>query len=173
MENVIGVMEMPQDFKYRDVFLKGRPQHDRLDRFSIKHPKMPPGKRAKIFAPFDALRGFNEAVSSKETVYTPRRELSREAEQTLNHRLNVLHELTRTRRLARQNQVVVSVTYFVPCADERNFAFGLCGQYQTLTGICSSVDPDLTRTLCVGEEVISFSDIWSVEIHISCLSGPM
>lgn len=60
----IGVMEMPPDFKYLDVYQKGKPTHDRYDRFSIRHPRMDPGKRAKIFAPFDALRGFSEAISA-------------------------------------------------------------------------------------------------------------
>ena len=54
----IGVMPMPADFKYAEVMRRGKPQHERFDPFSIKHPKMDHGKRAKIFAPFDALRGL-------------------------------------------------------------------------------------------------------------------
>lgn len=34
--SAIGVMAMPADFRYRDVFLKGKPQHDRYDLFRIK-----------------------------------------------------------------------------------------------------------------------------------------
>ena len=34
----LGVMSMPAGFRYRDVFLKGRPKHDRFDSFRIKHP---------------------------------------------------------------------------------------------------------------------------------------
>ena len=51
----IGVMSMPVDFRYREVFLKGRPRHDRYDPFRIRHPSMDRGHRAKIFSPFDAL----------------------------------------------------------------------------------------------------------------------
>ncbi len=61
----IGVMAMPADFKYRAVFMKGRPQHDGCDPFSLKHPKMDTGRRAKIFAPFDALRGFSAAIMER------------------------------------------------------------------------------------------------------------
>lgn len=59
-------MAMPADFRYRDVFLKGKPQHDRFDLFRIRHPSMDVGRRAKIFSPFDALKGFNEAIASKD-----------------------------------------------------------------------------------------------------------
>lgn len=64
--NAVGVMKMPAGFRYREVFLKGKPQHDRLDSFSLRHPAMDAGKRAKIFAPFDALRGFSAALIAKE-----------------------------------------------------------------------------------------------------------
>ena len=58
----IGVMSMPAGFRYRETFLKGRPRHDRFDAFRIRHPSMDVGKRAKLFAPFDALRGFDFAI---------------------------------------------------------------------------------------------------------------
>ncbi|MBQ9061904.1 MAG: hypothetical protein IJ121_03605 [Eubacterium sp.] len=60
----VGAMEMPVNFRYRDVFLKGKPQHDRFDPFRIRHPGMERRRRAKIFAPFDALKGFNEAIAA-------------------------------------------------------------------------------------------------------------
>ena len=49
-------MPMPPDFKYREAYLKGRPHHDKYD---TKHPAMDQEHRAKIFSPFDALRGFD------------------------------------------------------------------------------------------------------------------
>ena len=58
----IGYMTMPSDFKYKNAFLAGRPKHARTDRFRIRHPEMDHGRRAKIFAPFDALRGFSVAI---------------------------------------------------------------------------------------------------------------
>ena len=59
--------EPPPDFPYREVFLRGKPQHTIDEGFGARHPRMSCGKRAKIFAPFDALRGFREAVAGKET----------------------------------------------------------------------------------------------------------
>ncbi len=46
---------------YRQLLDKQRPQHHG-DAFSIRHPKMPTDKRAKLFMPFDALRGFDAAI---------------------------------------------------------------------------------------------------------------
>ena len=72
----IGAMAMPADFRYKDVFLKGKPQHGRYDTFRIKHPQMNAGHRAKIFAPFDALDGYSDAVRSKDVEYVDRNDLT-------------------------------------------------------------------------------------------------
>ena len=60
-------LRIPPDFRYREVLLKGRPRHAPTDSFSIRHPSMDPGRRARIFQPFDALKGFREAVSEEES----------------------------------------------------------------------------------------------------------
>ena len=124
---------------------------------------MPPAHRAKIFAPFAALRGFSEAVSQKETHYVKRRELGGEELRELNRRLEILHNLTYTGRMARENRVVVTVTYFVPCRDVNHDAFGVEGQYETITGVCWNVDPDVSRRIRVGDTVIPFEDILSIQ----------
>ncbi|MCR5214182.1 MAG: hypothetical protein K6E10_07175 [Eubacterium sp.] len=46
--------------KYQDIIDKERPQHNGDD-FDIRHPRMSREQRAKIFAPFAALKGFEEA----------------------------------------------------------------------------------------------------------------
>ena len=61
-----GNAAIPEGFRYRDIYLQGRPRHDRYDDFSIRHPRMDVGRRAKIFAPFDALRGFSAQILAKE-----------------------------------------------------------------------------------------------------------
>ena len=53
-------------FPYRDVLERGRPEHTADDAFRIKHPSMPCSRRAKIFAPFDPLEGFDEALRNTE-----------------------------------------------------------------------------------------------------------
>ncbi len=159
----IGVVPLPGDFKYMSVLLKGRPVHDKYDAFSIRHPKMPNGQRAKQFAPFDALKGFHEAILSKEVRYVPQAELSREEERELNRRLEILHNLTFNSRMARINRPFVTVSYFVPCADPQHPAFGVLGRYESISGFCTKVDPDISQTLLVSGQRIPFDAIQKIE----------
>lgn len=160
---MIGAMEIPPDFKYRDVFLKGKPTQERFDPFSLRHPRMDTGKRAKIFAPFAALKGFDEMVSSKEVLYRAKTELSAEDASELDRRLEILRSLTRNGRMARLNRVTVTATVFVPCEDIHHSAFGTLGQYHTVTGICLNVDPDVSRTIRIGDSLVAFENIAKIE----------
>ena len=159
----IGVMPMPADFRYREVFLRGRPQHERYDEFGVRHPKMSRAKRAKIFAPYDALAGFSDAVAAKNVPYVEQVEPEEQDREELDRRLNILHALTFNGRMAKANRVEVTLRFYVPCADKNNFAFGLRGLYETVTGVCRGVDPDLTRTIRVGGRAIALDSIVSVE----------
>ena len=159
----IGTMAMPADFRYKEVFLKGKPQHGRYDPFGIKHPQMNTGHRAKIFAPFDALKGFSDAVSSKDVLYEGRKELEEEDREELDRKLHILHNLTWNSRMARRNHVTVTVTCYVPCDDEQSESYGMKGRYLTVTGMCTNVDPDVYRTICVDRKTIDFEDILSIE----------
>ena len=121
------------------------------------------GHRAKIFAPFDALKGFSEAVASKDVRYVDHVELQDEDREELNRRLGILHNLTWNGRMARQNRVLVSITYYEPCMDINSEAYGLKGQYRTVSGICRNVDPDITQTVTVDQKRISFENILKIE----------
>ncbi len=55
---------MAEQSTYERLKGRQRPVHDGDD-FSIRHPKMPMEKRAKIFQPFDALRGFSAEIDIK------------------------------------------------------------------------------------------------------------
>ena len=61
---LVGYMPMPAGFPYADIFQRGRPKHgtpgefSTYDAFYIRHPPMKTSRRAKIFAPFAALKGF-------------------------------------------------------------------------------------------------------------------
>jgi hypothetical protein len=159
----IGVMPMPANFRYRDVFLKGKPRHDRYDSFRIRHPEMPPAKRAKLFAPFDALRGFDFAILMKNEVYTDRVIMSPEDREELDRRLSILHNLTYNSRIARANRPQVAVTYYEPCSDVNSEAYASQGQYRTVTGICRNVDAEVTKTILVDEMRIPMEDILKIE----------
>ncbi len=163
----IGAMPMPATFKYRDVFLKGFPKHDGWDWFKRKHPPMPASKWAKIYAPFDALKGFDEAISSKEVRYVDRIQLDDGQQKELSHKLSVLHNYTYNGRMARENQITVTVEYFVPCSDPDHYAYVLHrGSYVRCTGMVLNVD-DIHQTITLQSSglktVICFDDILSIE----------
>ena len=162
-------LEIPIDFPYLSAIFQGPPKHIHDD-FSLRHPKMELGRRAKIFAPFDALDGYSDAVRSKDVEYVDRTDLngedcnefSEEDREELSRRLEILHNLTYTGRQARANRVVVTITYFVPCEDENNFAFGIRGLYKTVSGVCWKVD-FIQKTITVGESVLALDDVVSIE----------
>lgn len=60
------VENIPPGFKYREAFLRGRPAHTSRDSFLARHPRMETDHRAKLFAPFDALRGFSQLLLTAE-----------------------------------------------------------------------------------------------------------
>ena len=156
-------MSYSANTKYREVFLKGKPRHDRYDSFRIRHPEMDPGKRAKLFAPFDALRGFDFAILMKNELYTVKAGLSPEDQEELDRRFSILHNLTSNSRMARANHVHVTVTYYEACSDENSEAYGLQGQYKTVTGICWNVDAEMTKTIQVDGMRIRMEDIREIE----------
>lgn len=156
----------PPHFRYKDVLARGKPTHKKSDTFSIKHPSMDLEKRAKIFSPFDALKGFNEAIASKDIIYEDRRVLSDEDIRHLNHAIGILYNLTKTRQLAMENHVAVSVTYFAPCKDSDNEAFMVRGRYQTLSGILQKVDPFHAKNIIIDDIEVRLSDILSIESQV-------
>ena len=159
----IGYIPMPAGFRYREIFLKGKPQHSRMDPFRCRHPSMDVGKRAKIFAPFDALKGFNEAVAAKDVLYQDKAALSEEDTEELNRRLAILHGLTYNSRMARANRVQVTVTYYETCSDEDHEDYGLRGQYKVVTGICYNVDTEGTKTIQVDRMRIYMENIRRID----------
>ena len=117
--------------------------------------------RAKIFAPFAALSGFDEHIQSKEVLYEPKRERDQSDVLRLSMILDCLHEKTKTRRIARENRVAVSVEYFSVCTDPLNAAFGKMGTYRTVEGIVSKVDM-VQGIIIVNDQTIPIDDIYRI-----------
>lgn len=151
--------------QYQAALSRGRPQHGRCDEFSLRHPPMRLDQRAKIFSPFAALKGFEDAVDAKRRVYVEKRELNEEEQAALDQALATLHERTRTLRLAKANRLIASVRYYVPCMDENHEAYGCRGSYETVTGVVWKVDPVLHKTLRIGDEEIEIADIAEIRIQ--------
>ena len=66
MDKDKAASSLPSSFRYMNVLEKGRPVHRKDDPFSARHPAMDPGRRAKIFSSFDALKGFRDELSVSE-----------------------------------------------------------------------------------------------------------
>ena len=159
----VGNINPPDNFEYTEILQRGKPKHEKFDDFYRKHPFMDVSKRAKIFSPFDALKGFSEATEKKTVQYQPKIILDEEVQDEISRRLDILHKLTLNSRIARQNHIVVSVTYFVPCSDKNHEAYGYRGSYLTIEGACKNVDSVISKTITVDDIAIVFDDILSIE----------
>ena len=151
--------------RYRSALSRGRPKHELFDDFSLKHPRMPLSQRAKIFSPFAALKGFEEAIDEKVQVYVEKRELNDEEQEALEAALSRLHDLTKNLRSAKENHITAAVTFFVPCTDENHEAYGRGGSYERYTGTVWKVDPILTKSLLIGDRTIEFSELAEIVIQ--------
>ncbi len=99
------------------------------------HPKMDQSNRAKQFMPFDALRGFREALAEKERIIVPKRELSEEQKAKLDNKLHQIHRMD-----------IVTAEFF------QN------GEYVQVTGVVSRID-EISRVLKIVNTKIPFDDI--------------
>ena len=158
----IGVQKHPEQFKYEAVYRKGKPEHTG-DYFSIRHPKMDCGRRAKIFAPFAALKGFDEEVRSKEERYVDKRILDADELYDLNDQLKQLHQLTRNGREAKRNMVHAEIEYYVECQDKHSEFYHWKGQYRKVRAVVWKVDSE-RQLLKAGEQEIPFDVIASIRI---------
>lgn len=162
MERQTDKGDCPLHFKYKDALAKGKPSHGKFDAFSIRHPAMPLEKRAKIFSPFDALKGFHEAIAAKEDIYVEQKELTEEDARRLDLTLRVLQNMTYSGKTARESQVEATVTYFIPCpaaCSGRNQQ----GTYETVTGTVLGVDAEYTHLLILDCMEIRISDIIDIK----------
>lgn len=112
-----------------------------MARSTVRAP-MPPSRRAKQFAPFDALKGLSEAIARKEKIPTPKRILSEDAIAEINRQLSKL-----------KKGIIVTVVYY--CDYEQ--------EYHQLTGAVVKVDT-YWGLLQVGNISIDFHEIAELEI---------
>lgn len=153
------------EIKYRDALRHCRPRHNVGDDFSLRHPKMQLSQRAKIFSPFDALKGFGKAIEEKLEKYVEKQELTEMEQRRLNQVISELYQRTQGCRRADRRPVTATVTWYVPCADRNHEAYGRLGSYMTRTGVVRKVDPVLTKTLQIDDAEIDFSDIAMLRIE--------
>ena len=101
---------------------------------------MPPSRRAKQFAPFDALKGLQDAIAAKQKRPEPRRELSEFMKEQISHALSEL-----------QKGQQITVVYY---SDREQTAL-------QLTGTVAKVDA-CHQILLVDQIPIAFSEIYEI-----------
>lgn len=101
--------------------------------------KMDRSVRAKQFMPFDALRGFREALADKERIIVPRVELSEDARDVLDYKLSQV-----------EKNSIITIIYY----DD--------GEYLKLTGMVSRLDMT-AGILKIVYTKIQFKDIYDIQ----------
>ena len=127
------------EYKYRDIIHAERPQNPAVLR---RHPRMSIGDRAKIFAPFAALRGHGDQLLNEESKLhrQTKIELTEGSAEILSKKLSKVAKGQR-----------VGVIYFHPDSEE-------LGYYMTLEGQVTSFDP-VFKTIKLDKKTLSFDDI--------------
>ena len=91
-----------------------------MKRAQSTRPPMTRADRAKLFAPFAALKGFEESAHARERLYVPRPEPAEDRQEQLDRRLRALRRGDR-----------VTVTWFEPLKVEDGRELG---QYRVTAG---------------------------------------
>ncbi len=136
-------------FNYDDIINLSYPRNDW--NFLIRHPRMSIENRAKIFAPFAALRGHSDAINdTAEKRLTIRQdELMEDSRLELDEALGTLAE-----RLQQGEHPVVKVSYFV---QDRVLAEGV-GTYEELEGAVAKLDA-IAQTIQIVDKVIPLANV--------------
>ena len=103
--------------------------------------KMPVSHRAKQFAPFKSLKGFEDALKQKESEFLIKREPTEEREFFLNQRLNTIKKGKK-----------ITVTYYCN------------GEYITIIGILKEIDC-VFKTINIENKIIPINDIWDLDVQ--------
>ena len=119
----------------------------------IKHPRMRIEDRAKIFAPFAALKGYEEAIAAKQKIVVPRIELSEESKEYLDLQLGKIDQL-----LSRGQHPVITVVYFK--MDNSSSTEG--GEYIRFTGMVAKFD-QTSHILQIVDKRLRLEDIYRIE----------
>ena len=136
--------------KYEDIINCSRPKSDRIP--------MAVADRAKIFMPFAALKGYDEAVDDKKKLYTKRIELTEERKEELDRQI-CLFKIS----ITKGEQLEVIIKYFE--IDERASIEKkeVVGKYIAIIGEVSRVD-EFRRRIKINDKYISMEDILKVQI---------
>ena len=122
--------------KYDDIISMDRPRS--------AYPKMKVSDRAKQFAPFAALTGYEDVIEDRGRVFDRRRYLSDEEKEKINSVLSAL-----------KKNDMVSMEYFAPESDDD------LGFYKELSGKVERIEPE-NLVMRVDGITLDFEDIFRI-----------
>ena len=114
----------------------------------MQRPKMPIKERAKIFAPFDALKGFREMLAEEEIIYEDKIEPS---EDMILYLSNIINQL--------EVGMMIEVKYYVNDLK--------C--YKKMIGIFTKIDK-VYKKITIVKTKINIEDIIDIKIIENTLS---
>ncbi len=120
-----------------------------LSRPKSKRPKMSLSDRAKIFSPFAALRGYDDAVSAKRIFYSERKILSDDAAEAINRTLKELRAGD-----------TVEIIYFTKIRESSGVEYG---RYDAVRGEFGGTD-NITGHIIIGGNTVNTNDIIEIVI---------
>jgi hypothetical protein len=119
----------------------------------IKHPRMSIEDRAKIFVPFAALKGYEEAIAAKQKIVVPRIALSEESKEHLDLQIRKMEQL-----LTKGQHPIITVVFF----KENKVSGEHSGEYVQFTGRAAKFS-QTSRILQIVEKRLCLDDIYSIE----------
>jgi hypothetical protein len=122
--------------KYDDIISMDRPRS--------AYPKMKVSDRAKQFAPFAALTGYEDVIEDRGRVFDRRRYLSEEEKEKINSVLSAL-----------KKNDMVSMEYFAPESDDD------LGFYKELSGKVERIETE-NLVMRVDGITLDFEDIFRI-----------
>jgi hypothetical protein len=128
-----------------------RPRHNG-DAFSRRHPPMAVSSRAKIFAPFAALKGHDQALARQKRHMAPLRLLADEERLAINRRLQHLCSL-----LNNGQSPMLKLIYFMPDSDLPDR--GITAEQ---TGKLAAIDPLRHAITLAGKDAVPFDHLYAV-----------
>ncbi len=128
--------------EYEDIMDKHRPVS--------KHKSMSIADRAKIFSPFAALTGFEDAIEEKNIVKQIKTELSDEQKNELDIKFGKISHM-----LEKDNHPIVTVVYFIKDKETKE---DICLKK---TGMVAKIEIE-SGYIQIVEEKIKFEDLYSI-----------
>lgn len=136
--------------KYDDIINCSRPKSDRIP--------MEVADRAKIFMPFAALKGYDEAVDDKKKLYTIRMELTEERKEELDRKIYILKE-----GLMKGEKIEVAIKYFIKDESASIEKKEEVGKYIDIIGKVAKID-EFKKRIKIMDQYISIENIFEITV---------